>query len=370
MRNRFSMLALLAATAALAISVNAEALPKLPPGNSARFVALRPHVVPGVRLVPSKKTLVQWNGSFTDLTNKKITYTMAGTDPAATNATTTFTVYIIPIKMVYGASNGNMTFDPLAKLKSPKKKNVIQSLLASPIFDNGVDFNQGGTDLGQTQYIDAFQRGNFWKSVQTNTNYHVLLNPVVLDEVTINVTPSQGSVHNNSFAAGKVGEMDINAFDAKLQGFMAALKKVNPSVLPLFISKDIFLTSGGCCIGGYHSANNRQPGGQTYGYSTYVDATGSFSQDVSAISHEIGEWMADPFVDNHVNCHDNTGGYLEVGDPLEGMANYGGFHYPLNGFTYNLQSLIFMGYWGAPIDTSANSWYSFQNDMSHVCPGQ
>jgi hypothetical protein len=139
-------------------------------------------------------------------------------------------------------------------------------------------------------------------------------------------------------------------------------------VLPLFVSYDIYLTSGGCCIGGYHDSDGSQPAGQTYSYATYVDTVGAFSQDVSALSHELGEWLDDPFVDNNVDCNDNS--ILEVGDPLEGLSNYGGFPYKLNGMTYNLQSLVFIGYFGAPKTWSANSWYAFQNDMSHVCPGQ
>lgn len=59
-----------------------------------------------------------------------------------------------------------------------------------------------------------------------------------------------------------------------------------------------------------------------------------------------------------MNCQDNS--ILEVGDPLEGRANYGGFPYNPNGFTYNLQSLVFLGYFGAPKSTSVHSWLSFQ----------
>jgi hypothetical protein len=149
---------------------------------------------------------------------------------------------------------------------------------------------------------------------------------------------------------------------------MKNLKDVNPGVLPLFVSYDIYLTSGGCCIGGYHSANGSQPSAQTYSYATYVDTVGAFSQDVSALSHELGEWMDDPWTDNRVGCTDNS--IMEVGDPLEGLANYGGFPYKDKKFTYNLQSLVYMPYFGAPLTDSANQWYALQDDMSHVCPGQ
>jgi len=161
--------------------------------------------------------------------------------------------------------------------------------------------------------------------------------------------------------------MNINSFDSQLQTFMRSFSQINPGVLPVFVTYDVYLTSGGCCIGGYHSANGSQPSGQTYAYATYADP-GAFSQDVSAFSHELGEWLDDPFVDNAVNCTDNS--ILEVGDPLEGGPNYGAYTYTLGSFTYNLQSLVFLGYFGAPPSTSVHSWLAFQNDESKVCPGQ
>ena len=51
----------------------------------------------------------------------------------------------------------------------------VNVMLQSPIFKND-DFNLGGTDVGTTQYIDAFQRANFWSLIDRN-NYHTLLHP-------------------------------------------------------------------------------------------------------------------------------------------------------------------------------------------------
>ncbi len=333
------------------------------------FVTLPNHTNLAPRGLPPAVQLTQWNGSFTDLTGKHVSYVMVGTNPMTTNTSTTVPVYIVPIKMVYGRLNGNMTFDPVAHIL-PNGRSVVQNTTASPLFVGSLNFTQGGTNLGTTQYIDAYQRGNFWSSVSTNSNYHMLLGtPTVLTEQTINVSAVQGRVMNNPFGSGKVGTMSINAFDSKLQSFISGFAQINPGVLPIFITNDIYLTqSGSCCIGGYHSANGANPTGQTYAYATYEDVAGSFSQDVSALSHEIGEWTDDPFVNNAVNCTDNS--IMENGDPLEGEANFGGYHYTLGGFTYNLQSLVFIGYFGAPRSTSVNSWLSFQNDEANVCPGQ
>ena len=232
------------------------------PNAKPMFVTLPNHL----NLAPQHAAaqVVQWNGSFTDLTNKHVTYTMIGTDPTATNTATTIPVMIIPVKMVYGSTNGNMTFDPNTHIVS-NGKTVIQNTVASPLFVSGIDFVQGGVDLGTTQYIDAFQRGNFWSTVSTNTGYHVLLGtPTVLSEQTITVTRTQGKVMNNPFGSGKVGTMTINAFDTKLQTFMRNLTQINPGVLPIFVTYNIYLTQGSCCIGGYHSADGMQPSGQTY----------------------------------------------------------------------------------------------------------
>jgi hypothetical protein len=311
------------------------------------------------------KQLVQWNGSFTDLTKKKITFTMVGTDPSKTNVTTTTTVWIIPVKFVFDKNHGNHTFDPKHKLTNGKT--VIQNTVDSPLFQTGVDFKNGKIDLGNTQYIDAFQRGTWWgKSVSKNTDYHVMMKAVVKPEQTITCNVNNECAVGTEFGV-QVGLADINFYDAQIQGFMKKLK-ATPNVLPFFIFYDTYLTEGGCCIGGYHDANGGQPGGQTYSNAAYVDKVGAFSQDVSAMSHELGEWMDDPFVDNRVNCQDNS--ILEVGDPLEGLSNYGAFPYKLNGFTYNLQSLVYIGYFGAPTKDSANKWLAFQNDETHVCPGQ
>jgi len=329
------------------------------------FKAIPPHSYAGTaRTGQPPANLAQWNGAWT---HKGVRYpfVMVGADPRRSNATTTVPVFIIPVKMVYGSNNGNMTFDPT--LSSNFGTMSAQTVLtSSPLLSSNVDFVQGGTDLGQTQFTDAFQRGNFWKVVKNNTNYHILLGtPTILPTQTISVTASQGSVIANPFLPGhKVGTMDINAFDLKLQGFLTAFPQITPDTLPIFINYDVYLTFGGCCIGGYHSANGSQPGGQTYSYTTMIDqGSGVFSQDTAAASHEISEWLDDPFIDNSVPCTDNS--ILEVGDPLV----LHDFPYTVNGFTYHLQDEVFIDYFGAPTTIPVNSWLSFQNDEKNTCPG-
>lgn len=372
MNRRFSIVTVLAALVVTCASI-AFAQNPYPNARPMFLAGSNPAAAPPA----GSPNLTQWNGSFTDLTQQQINFVMVGTDPAKTNVTTTIPVEIIPLKMVYGPSNGNKTFDP-SKNKLPNGQTVLQMILASPILQSNVDFKQGGVDLGKTQYLDAFQRGNFWgKNVKKNNKYHVLLGkPTVMPALTIKVSSSLGSVITDPVKGRiMVGTYDFGTMMNTVIPNYIAKHHIKPNTFPLFVNYDVYLTSGGCCIGGFHFALGSAPTAQTYAQFTAVDNSGipndlNFSEDVSAMSHEIGEWMDDPFPgSNLVNCQDN--GFMEVGDPLEhNQQTFGDFPYKVGNFTYHLQSLVFLGYFGAPRNTSLLKWLSFQNDEKNVCPGQ
>lgn len=185
-----------------------------------RYAALPPHSYYATSQQPPAGNLSQWNGSYKHK-GQTINFTMVGPDPRTNNATTTVPVYIIPVKMVYGSSNGNMTFDPTLTTNF-NGKSAQTVLTSSPLLTSSVDFVQGGTDLGTGQYIDTYQRGNFWKVLKTK-NYHVVLGtPTILPTQTITVQASQGSVISNPFLPSKkVGTMDIFAFRCEAPGFPA-----------------------------------------------------------------------------------------------------------------------------------------------------
>ncbi|HLY19009.1 MAG TPA: hypothetical protein VKR61_17385 [Bryobacteraceae bacterium] len=315
-----------------------------------RYVTLPPK--PSTDLVTPASSLPTWTGSFTYGGNT-YNYTMVGTAPS-TGTSTSIPVVIIPVKVVITSRTGTKTtFDPTS---------IVSSTTSSPIFDNTTTYTQGGVDVGTTQYIDAFQRANFWGTVSTQPNYHLLLGPVSqVAEVTFSPTSRQGTLGKPfGFVVGEVG---INWFDVQVRSQITKLG-ITPGTLPIFLTRDVYLTSGGCCVGGYHSAT----GAQSYAYATYIDHVGAFAQDVSALSHEVGEWADDPLVTNSGNpvpCSSNP--ILEVGDPLEGNANYGGYPYVLHGFTYNLQDLVTLPYFGAPASTSVNGWFTFQGETLSVC---
>jgi hypothetical protein len=335
-----------------------------------KFPGRQPYHAVTDKIVKARKpaaALSTWKGSFKDNHGTTRNFVMVGPDPSQSNATTTIPFEVVPVIFSYPSFN-NMVFNP-KRDKYSNGQTVLKNFLVSPLVKSVVDFKSAGTDLGKTQYIDAFQRGTFWSSVQNNKNYHVVLgSPTVLKPLKITVAAGQGSVITNPFGTQKVGEYGFGAMDGQINSYIQSHSSITPDTFVFFISHNIFLTSGGCCIGGYHYATSSSPTSQSYGYTTLVTEH-SFSQDVSAASHEIGEWMDDPFPGNNVvGCQDNS--WLEVGDPEEGFSNYGGVPYTVNGFTYNLQDLVYMGYFGAPKNTSVGSQFSFNNLETHVCPGQ
>jgi len=323
-----------------------------------RYTVLTPHLRTDIR--PPATPLTTWTGTFT-YGGKNYSYNMVGTAPSS-NSSTTITTYVIPVKIVI-SGRGGATYDPSHVLSNGKS--VTSNTTGSPIFNATTTYVQGGVNVGTTQYIDAYQRANFWGTVQTSSNYHLLLGgPTVLAEQTLS-PPSRygktGSVFG--FTAGLV---DINWFDSQVPGMISKLG-ITPNTFAIFLTYDVYLTQGGgCCIGGYHSSEGSSSAPQSYAHATYVDHVGVFAQDVSALSHEVGEWADDPLVVN-TGGNNTPCGILENGDPLEGNANYGGYPYVLNGFTYNLQDLVTLPYFGAPTSTSVNNWLSFQGESLGVC---
>jgi hypothetical protein len=111
----------------------------------------------------------------------------------------------------------------------------------------------------------------------------------------------------------QAGLVDINYFDSQVHTLLTNLG-VTPNTFAIFLTYDVYLTQHhSCCIGGYHSSTGSTSAPQSYAHATYVDHAGAFSQDFSALSHEVGEWADDPLVVN-INGNNTPCGVLENGD--------------------------------------------------------
>jgi hypothetical protein len=300
-----------------------------------------------------------WTSTF-KYAGKTYTYHMVGTNPALGSKTSSISVVIIPLKFnfVDGTSLS------ASQTVCGDTKSTLTRVKASPLLQNAA-FTPGGTNVGTTQYVDAYQRANFWSKVSTTSpNYHVLLAPISVKPVqTITVGAAGTTVAG---PCSRIGEVDINFFDTIAMSLLTTLN-IPANTLPLFLSYNTFWTSGGCCILGYHSTDNT--GTQAYAVGAYSDPK-IFSKpgirDIHALSHEIGEWMDDPLIPSqnivpawgHVGQVTGCQSNLENGDPVTGSA----FNVTLNGFTYHPEDLVFFP-WFARISpsTSVNGWYTFLN---------
>lgn len=287
----------------------------------------------------------------------KYTYRMVGTNPKLGSATTTVPTVIIPIAFKF--SDGTL-LDPTHTVCGGTKT-ALALTKASPVYQKHA-YTLGGTSIGTTQFVDAFQRANFWKFVSTTSpNYHVLLSTTTAARKVLTVPSWAGFTVPGP--CSPIGEVDISWFDTQLLNvILPSVTSVNATVLPQALFYNVFLTDGTCCILGYHSAFGSPA--QTYSVASFSDP-GIFSvpiQDVHALSHEIGEWLDDPLINNATPAW--TGGQvgtscqanLEVGDPLTGTA----FPVAMNSFAYHPQEMAFFSwFYRQKPSLGVNGWYSF-----------
>ncbi|HZT30821.1 MAG TPA: hypothetical protein VFA33_13105 [Bryobacteraceae bacterium] len=316
-------------------------------------------------------TIPLW-GSNIPSGGKSYRYVMVGQNPMIplTSQTTTIPTVLIPLVLTLP---GGQVFDPTKTDPICTPQGSAQSLTqTSPIFQN-FDYIVGGVNVGSTQYVDFFQRANFWQftgSGGMNPNYHVLLSLVNFPALRITVPSGHGTLLSPAPVCGPVANVDVNWFDAAVQqGILPALAKygVGSTTFPIFLLYNTVmyqLTPGNCCILGYHNAYKNGSGVmQTYAVADW-DASQSFSGsgDISALSHEVGEWMDDPTTFNPTppwgnigqvsNCQSN----LEVGDPLSGTV------IPVlmpNNYLYHPQEMAFFSWFYRQTPSlGVNGWYS------------
>jgi hypothetical protein len=351
-----------------------------------KVIPLRGATINEARISAAAATTIPlWDYNITPpVDNVQYSGTMVGRSPFSHGArTTNVPTVIVPIKIVMPDAG---VFDPTV-VDATCSPSVTPLALAqgSPVLQSAA-FTMGATSVGTTQYPDAFQRGNFWMNVSvTGDRYHTMLSPVTtVGVVTVNVPKGSGTTNTVTGACGHIGVMDINWWDPFVIGTIIpslAAKGVSPTTLPLFLFYNVVMNQGSatlggmCCILGYHSAVGSPV--QTYSVADY-DTTGFFPSDISAMSHEVAEWMDDPLGTNITPNWGNIGqvtvcqipSNLEVGDPLTGIS------FPsvtmANGVTYSPQELAFYSWFFRQSPSiGVNGWYSdngtFTTGAGPVC---
>ena len=315
----------------------------------------------------SQSLLPTWSDSFAyqGLTYK---YTMVGTDPKLGSKTTIIPTVIIPLRFVFPDGQVFDASNDLVDGQTP-----VQGIINSPIFKN-YNFVLGGKSVGNTQYADAFQRANFWDSVSAKArDYHVLLGqPIVAPTQTIVVPDGLGS-YDFDFTTGlPMPNVDRDFLNSQIVPILTAAN-VNSSQLPIMLwgAVDAGRASG------YHGAkviSGNQL--QTFiGASYHSQATfNGLIPDTYPLSHEVIEWLDDPFTNNFTPGWNNAfisdnqrcdshiaRDLLETADPIEVLAEG---VVPLIGgqFTYHVTEGMFIGFYTrARRSRSINGQYSMFN---------
>ncbi|HEY6371772.1 MAG TPA: hypothetical protein VIX37_14425, partial [Candidatus Sulfotelmatobacter sp.] len=293
---------------------------------------------------------------------------------------------------IFSTASGSATSDPRVPDTAcfSGRANVPLKVMAQSPVLNAADFNFGGTEVGTTQYGDAFQRSNFWSLIDRK-NYHADWGAGPRFTAGRHYRPcSQRLVDSRqSFRARFLDvarkELSISLFfEESVVTALDSLAGVNPGTLPLFMVYNTGMSFGdptnlgNCCAGGFHSI---VPVGPVM-FQTYApfdfDVSGLFLptfNDTATASHEVAEWMNDPYIINdtppwgHVGQVAGCQGNLEVGDPLSG--NLAPRIFMPNGYTYDLQELVFFSwFFGAP-PLGLHGWYSnngtFLTDAGAPC---
>jgi hypothetical protein len=294
------------------------------------------------------------------------TYRMVGKDPtvAQTNPVTNVTTALVPLIIKIGTRTWNPT-----TVNGCDTVSALQRTIDSPIFKLK-KFKFGSTLVGKAQYVDAYQRANFWTSTNPagiNPGYHSKLKLNVRPAITVTVPAGKG-VLEGSTPCGFLAGVDIDWLDNLIQGTLLpqlAAQGFGPTTFPLFLVDNVveYITvAANCCVLGYHNSTSSASNSQTYSVSMY-DNSSSFSgvDDIAVLTHEVAEWLDDPFTDNptkpwgHVGQVSGCQSNLENGDPLSGTIK----PVPLGGYTYHVQELAFVSwFYHQNPSTGVNGWYS------------
>lgn len=295
-------------------------------------------------------TLATFDGAFVGeagpSVNADFRFTMIGNNPKL-GGTTVYPANIDEVSLQLLNADGSVfTTVPFAPFE--------QKTLGSPEF---VPLNyRSGNSI---EYADAVHRAEFFNSMKNN--WHTLIIPQVVNRVSITVpffvdiqlqngsvvqarsyftgTAADGSTFvlllsplfnflwdNEVINEINLGNFTTNSFNMTLfpNTYLFDLNASNPNV------------PGNCCVLGFHNYF-LEPG--TFPQPRWITEFASWIspgifgggfQDITALSHETGESVDDPFVDNPTPVWQFPGqpanstecqGNLEIGDPIEVLPN-------------------------------------------------
>lgn len=313
-----------------------------------------------------------FNKSFT-FQGKNFPFTMVGKPPER-GETTRVETQLIPISMFFEGfvdKQGNPIILDVAPLIDPVR--------------NSPNFRRAAYRSGFTQFGDAIQRAEFFHTM--DLDWHTLINePRQLPAVTLDVPKGAANLFRSRSTGQVFAVVDTGFFISQLNTIIQ-LEHLEVDALPIALTNNVFLAPGAnvrkCCILGFHTAFDAGARGsmqlvQTFAWASWVGTSifGGNVADVTPLSHEIVEWLNDPFGNNSVppwqfpngagGCQDT----LETGDPLEVFANSAS-SVTIDGVTFHPQTEALLQWFERPSTSNAiDGAFSFPDESLLPGPSQ
>jgi len=306
-----------------------------------------------------------FSGAFT-YNGVEYGYTMVGNAPATGKAASLRAV-IIPLRLNFVHFEQDVSFDPAV---------AVQRIVRSPIF------NEAAFPNGIGQFGDMLQRATFWNRMDEKRSWHVTFDKVrVLPTVDVRVGPELGELLQIGPAPTDIlGIIGIDVMDSTIHTLLQFID-VQPDELPIFVTQNAIAEAPG-----YHDAFlvQQKDGSEvlrTLIYASWLDVelVGPLFADIVSLSHEVADWLNDPYGNNTVPawnfpgtavCGNNA--LLEVGDPQGNGPNFADFPtvaVPLGGFTYHVQDVVMLPWFAIEAPSSAqNGWYDFPDTTQITSP--
>jgi hypothetical protein len=284
---------------------------------------------------------------------------VVGGDPfSKTPSAVTVDAVLVPVVMqVVETPTDVAMFDPTASnYCDPAAHSAVDRFRDSPlVVANDLKFN--GVDVGTWQYVPGFKRAEFW-----HTNGGQLLDDTirwtVAAPVTLSAALGKGTVNVGKTGClyavvnnGVISDTLKNTVIPKLQksGVISTAK------FALFMTIDVeqLKSDGTCCNNGDHGWIRVNPGDprQTWGWADYDTHSnvydGQNGADIKSLSHEIAEWMNNPYYDNAPpewgyigEAQGKCVAHFEVGDPINSYLA----PKTVKHFVYHLQEFAYFGW--------------------------
>ena len=313
-----------------------------------------------------------FTGSFFS-EGKVFPYTLVGTRPQA-GGTTEIPTQVIPVSLFFEGFEDERG-EPI--VLTPGQ--VLPRVMGSPNFRS-----TPYTAVGNAQFADAVQRAQFFRIMAED--WHTTLGePQEMKPVVVDVPRGLAKVYRNRSGGGLYAVVDSAFFISQLNTIVQ-LEELRPDALALVLTANVFLSPGvdvkKCCVLGFHTAFERGrltslPQVQTLVWASWIDQgiLGTSVADVTPLSHEISEWMNNPFGNNVVPAWQPLAGMgacqttIETADPLAALPNAG---YPviIDGYVYHPQSQVLLSWFTRDPSSSLDGAFSFPDQSLVTRPAQ